>query len=144
MSLGSRRERFSRLVLHAPYRAPGIIVAMTAPATRRTRRHPVLALVVLALAAVLVVVAVVQTRSSLTHTSPQSGMTLGSVRGAPAASKARVQLTVGYQVRSTPHTVTGEVDAASYVAQGRIVWVCFDPSDPGHAHLRLPTDDLCS
>lgn len=117
---------------------------MTVSAPRSTRRHPKLAVALVVVAVLLIGVAVIQTRSSLSTKSAEAGMTLGAVRSSDPQSDGALKLTVGYTVAGTQRTVTDDVDATAYTAQGKTVWVCFDSTDPGRAHLRLPMDDLCS
>lgn len=117
---------------------------MTPPAPRSTRRHPKIAIALIVVAVLLIAAIVIQTRFSSSSGPTQAGMTLGAVRSSEPQSGGTLKLTVGYTVAGTSRTVTDDVDSAAYTAQGRTVWVCFDTSDPGQAHLRLPMDDLCS
>lgn len=73
----------------------------------------------------------------------QAGMASATVIRQVPAADGRADLTVSYTVDGKTRDITKSVDAASFSTQGRIVWVCFDPNDPGSAHLRLPEDPLC-
>ncbi|WP_265443787.1 DUF3592 domain-containing protein [Flexivirga meconopsidis] len=64
------------------------------------------------------------------------------LREAPAAD-GRSTLTVRYRVDGKQHETTKDVATAAFTAQGKVVWVCFKPSDPSNADLRLPEDELC-
>ncbi|NNG37704.1 hypothetical protein HJ588_00235 [Flexivirga sp. ID2601S] len=64
------------------------------------------------------------------------------VREAPADS-GRSNLTVRYTVDGKQLETTKDVATAAFTAQGKVVWVCFAPSDPTNAALRLPEDQLC-
>lgn len=74
-----------------------------------------------------------------------TGMTAGTVVETQS-SDGQLELTVAYRVDGSRHETSGAVDAQRFRTDGKVVWVCYDPAEPGDTdatHLRLPTDPLC-
>lgn len=95
------------------------------------------------LAVVVLLYAGAQWWTSRQQSGPERpGMASGTVVDS-SRSGSEQRLTVRYEVDGDDHRVEGTVDSAAFAAQGRVVWVCFKPSDPGDARLRLPQDELC-
>jgi hypothetical protein len=70
-------------------------------------------------------------------------MTEGTVTSR-TADGGDLQLTVAYRVGGRAYSAKGKVDADAFEFQGRAIWVCYSPGDPGDAGLRLPYDPWCN
>ncbi|TWE11792.1 hypothetical protein BKA23_0578 [Rudaeicoccus suwonensis] len=82
-------------------------------------------------------------RAHETHGPGQAGMASATVIRQSPATDGRTDLTVSYTVDGKTRQITKSVETSAFSSQGRIVWVCFDPTDPSSASLRLPEDPLC-
>lgn len=80
---------------------------------------------------------------STPSTVSTTGMASGSVISS-STSGADLELNVGYVARGQRLQTTGTVSAAEFDQQGKVVWVCFNPSAPADTVLRLPMDPLCA
>lgn len=70
-------------------------------------------------------------------------MTSATVLNMTPAKAGELDLTVRYTVDGKQHKVTKPVDAAAFQTQGKVAWICYKPSDPSDAAIRLPEDELC-
>lgn len=61
-----------------------------------------------------------------------------------SASGQDLDLTVAYEVDGARLETEGTVSRAAFDFQGGAVWVCYDPTDPKDARLRLPMDPWCA
>lgn len=71
------------------------------------------------------------------------GMAAGTVVSS-SPSGSDLSLTVRYVAAGRPLETTGTVPAAGFAQQGKVVWVCFNPSATSETVLRLPMDQLCA
>lgn len=110
------------------------------PAFLGTWWEKVLAVVVL-VAAVLLALQWWNGRGSSGPARP--GMAPAAVLRQGTATGGETDLTVRYTVDGKSHQVTAPVNANAFRAQGRVAWVCYAPSDPTDASIRLPEDPLC-
>ncbi len=118
---------------------------MSTVRTRLPVRLRVAGMLLAAVAAVLAALAIASATGAMHRDSPKQQMALGTVTVTTNRPEGDVsRLTVRYDVRGRLRSTTGSVDTAAYEAQGRVVWVCFDPEKPGTTRLRLPLDPLCS
>lgn len=110
------------------------------PAFLRTWWERALALVVLVAAAFLVL----QWWSGRGSSGPaRPGMAPAVVLKQGTVSGGETDLTVRYAVDGKSHELTEPVNAHAFRAQGGVAWVCYAPSDPSDAVIRLPQDPLC-
>ncbi|AKU15902.1 hypothetical protein VV02_08615 [Luteipulveratus mongoliensis] len=76
------------------------------------------------------------------HDPPPDGMASTTVVRTEAKGD-QTALTLRYRVDGRDYTATHEVRTTSYVAQGKVAWICFKLDEPGSSRVRLPLDSLC-
>jgi len=71
------------------------------------------------------------------------GMAPATVLHQGTVKDGETDLTVRYSVDGKSHETTDPVNAKAFRSQGGVAWVCYAPSDPTDASIRLPEDPLC-